>query len=129
MQKQVELNGVKMQSHERDSILRLRKLGFDARPIKPSGVMGTPDVMIGNQLWEIKTPDGGSRKSTIENQFSRAKKQSIYLVIDCVRLKLPDDFAVRETARQLRFPVIKHSIKQVKIITKALEVIDITKKA
>ena len=127
MQKRVELEGVKMEAHERDSILRLRKLGFDARPIMPTGTAGTADVIIGNQLWEIKSPVGNSHKTTIAEQFSRAKKQSHYLVIDCARTKLSDDFVTKEARRQLVTPRIKHSIKKVRIITKAGQIIDIMK--
>jgi hypothetical protein len=127
MKKRVELEGVKMEEHERDSILRLRKLGFDAKPILPAGTSHTPDVIIGNQLWEIKSPEGSSHKSTIEKQFRRAKKQSQYMIIDCARTSLTDNFVKKEVHRQLYFPEIRHSIKKVRIITKTLEVIDITK--
>jgi hypothetical protein len=127
MKKLVELEGVKMQEHERESILRLRKLGVDAKPIMPSGAGGNPDILINNQLWEIKTPDGGSRKSTVENQFVRAKRQSHYMIIDCARTKLTDDFVVKEARRQLHTPKNRHPITKVKVITKMLEIIDITK--
>ncbi|MCL2001906.1 hypothetical protein FWG76_00680, partial [Candidatus Saccharibacteria bacterium] len=123
MKKLIELEGVKMQEHERDSILRLRKLGFDARPILPPGTIGAPDVVIGNQLWEIKSPNGGSHKETIAQQFRRAKKQSSYMILDCARVKLTDNFVVKEACRQLHSPRNRHSIRKVKIITKTQKII------
>jgi len=53
MKKLVELEGVKMEQHEKDAILRLRKLGFNAKPLLPAGASHTPDVVAGNQCWEI----------------------------------------------------------------------------
>ncbi|MDR1300643.1 MAG: hypothetical protein LBK50_02955 [Candidatus Nomurabacteria bacterium] len=125
--KLVEFEGVKMQSHEKDTVLRLRKLGLNAKPVLPTGTSRTPDVVIGNQLWEIKSPEGNSKKSTIESQFKRAKKQSKYLIIDCARTKLSDKFVEKETYKQLNFPEIKHLIKKVKIITKKLKIVDLVK--
>lgn len=113
-----------MQPHEKDTILRLRKLNFDAKPVLPTGTSRTPDVFIGNQLWEIKSPVGFSKKTTIYSQLKRAKKQSEYLVIDTKRTKLPDDFIAIELRKLIKFKAFK-KIKHILLIKKSGKTLDI----
>ena len=114
-----------MQEHERQTILRLRKNGEAAVPIVPTGVGHTPDIFIGNQLWEMKSPIGNSQKSTIEKQFQRAKKQSKYLVIDSARTKLDDAYIEKQIHKYLNAPSFVHNIVWVKFLKKDEKVIDI----
>ena len=48
----------------------------------------TPDVIIGNIRWEIKSPTGGGKR-TIQHQIHRALSQSNNIVFDARRTKLP----------------------------------------
>ena len=58
--------------------------------------------MLGIQ-WEIKSPVGGS-KSTVQNQFRRASKQSKNIVLDIRRIKLKHEIA----QKRVRFELQKH---------------------
>ncbi len=82
----------------------------------------TPDIDVKGTKWEIKSPKGGSKK-TIENNLRQARKQSNRIVIDLRRGKLHQ---IRAMAR-IRFYLgtEAHTIKQLKIITKARKIIDI----
>ena len=47
----------------------------------------TPDLKIGNEIWELKSPMGNS-KNTIANNIKGARKQSLNIIIDLRRCKL-----------------------------------------
>lgn len=47
----------------------------------------SPDLKIGEQIWELKSPVGKS-KNTIHNNISTARKQSLNLIIDLRKCKL-----------------------------------------
>ena len=70
----------------------------------------TPDLKIGNQYWEIKSPIGASRR-TIENNLRKASRQSSNVIIDLHRIRVSNDRAIRRA---------KDSVKKVSVIDKAL---------
>ena len=78
----------------------------------------TPDLEINGELWEIKSPKGGSKK-TIENNLRNAKKHSQNVVLDLQRCKLPLNQAIARTNFFLKGP---HSFKKFLIISKSQEV-------
>lgn len=49
--------------------------------------LSTPDVKIGNVLWEIKSPTGNGKR-TIQHQIHRALSQSGNIVFDARKTKL-----------------------------------------
>jgi hypothetical protein len=74
----------------------------------------TPDIVVGNIRWEIKSPKGKG-KHTIEHQFQRAAKQSKSIVIDARRCKLH----IARIRSQVRYQTDKHGyIRQVVLIEK-----------
>ncbi|MCL2427541.1 MAG: hypothetical protein FWD05_14540 [Oscillospiraceae bacterium] len=78
-------------------------------------------VMFGVQ-WEMKSPIGAS-KSTIENQFRRASKQSKNIVIDTRRTSLNDEDIKKAIIRETK----KHSsVKRVILIDKSKKVVEIS---
>jgi hypothetical protein len=78
-------------------------------------------VMFGVQ-WEMKSPTGAS-KSTIENQFRRASKQSKNIVIDTRRTTLTDEEIEKAIIRETK----KHSvIRRVIMINKEKIVVEIS---
>lgn len=78
------------------------------------GMANTPDVVIQNIEWEIKSPLGKS-KHTIETQLRRASKQSAYVIIDARRCKIH----IAKIRSQLRHHgAIKKHIKRILLITK-----------
>jgi hypothetical protein len=81
----------------------------------------TADVALLGVEWELKCPMGAS-KSTIENQFRRASKQSRSIIIDTRRTKL--DYQTIES--RVLFELKKHpSVKRVILIDKFEKVIEI----
>ena len=83
----------------------------------------TADVIIGNVIWEIKSPTG-SGKRNIQHQFYRALKQSQNIVIDARRSKLHITKIIRELQRQY---LMTKNIKRLLLITKTGKVIDFAK--
>lgn len=82
--------------------------------------MKSADVIIGGISWELKSPTGASRKTTVEYQF-KGLRQSRYLVIDGRRTKLSDEYILKQIA--LEIP--KHPrANKVLFITKQANVID-----
>lgn len=51
------------------------------------GHLKSPDLLIKNELWELKSPKGNS-KNTIHNTIKGARKQSLNIIIDLRRCKL-----------------------------------------
>lgn len=75
----------------------------------------TPDVIINDVEWEIKSPIGGS-KHTIETQLKRASRQAANIVIDARRCKLH----IAKIRNQLRHHgAIKVHIKTIFLTTKS----------
>jgi hypothetical protein len=116
---------IKLQPHELASIAALRKK-YHVETVRPSGVKyaKNPDIFTNNQLWEIKSPYGKSRKNTIERQLRYAKKQSLNIIIDTCRTPLPDKFIESTIKKLLKFNAYKH-ISHLKIIDKTKKIIDI----
>ena len=51
------------------------------------GHMKSPDLLVNNEIWELKSPKGNS-KNTMHNIIKTARKQSINIVIDLRRCKM-----------------------------------------
>lgn len=47
----------------------------------------TPDFLIGNQYWELKSPTGDGKRN-LQHNVGRALKQSQYIVIDARQSKI-----------------------------------------
>ncbi len=74
----------------------------------------TPDIVIENIEWEIKSPRGRG-KHVIEDQVKRASAQSLYIIIDARRCKLH----ISKIRSQLKFQVsVRPKIKRVLLINK-----------
>jgi len=82
----------------------------------------TPDIDVDGIKWEIKSPKGNSKK-TIENNLRLARRQSRYIVLDLTRSKIHTTKAVAKAKFYIRTEA--HSVKHLKIITKAQKIIDI----
>ena len=81
------------------------------------------DIKMLGVEWELKCPMGAS-KSTIENQFRRASKQSRNIIIDTRRTKL--DYQTIES--RVLFELKKHpSVKRAILIDDFEKIIEIQK--
>jgi hypothetical protein len=83
--------------------------------------ISTPDIVMNGVLWEIKSPEGKSKKN-IERQVKRALKQSRNIIIDG-RRSGSDDVSIEN---KLRKEVEAHtSIRRLVYITKTEKVLEI----
>ena len=63
--------------------------------------MKSADFLVGGMAWEVKSPIGSSRKSTIKNQL-KGLGQSRDIVIDGRRSGLSDDYIVAEIHKNIK---------------------------
>jgi hypothetical protein len=82
----------------------------------------TPDFIMLNLEWEIKSPKGQSR-ATVKHQLERASKQSKYIVFDGRRTKLFDDNLLHEIKNGL---IERGSIKKIIFIGKDKKVVELS---
>jgi len=101
----------------------------DVKFIRRSNVSKTADLNILslNIQIEVKSPTGKSKRHTIERQFVTASKQARYLAIDSSRTALRDDFIWREIVRQTETNQYKRYFKNVFLIRKDGEIVDLAK--
>ncbi len=118
-------NGVSLEKHENKTVVFFTEMGYDVELIPPSNIpkTKTPDFIMNNIAWEMKSPQGKS-KETLGHIFKRAKKQSENIIIDLTRIKLSEDIAIKEIKR--RFAQTK-SCKRLKIITKDHKLLEFKK--
>lgn len=93
--------------HELDTARRLARFGVDVEflpEIDGEGVK-SPDVLIDGEIWELKSPQGSSEKSTIDSQLKRGKRQAENLVIDLARCGLDDEVAIAQILRRFFGPL------------------------
>jgi hypothetical protein len=85
----------------------------------------TLDTLMNGQFWEIKTPDGDSKKNTIRDQFDRASYQKAeFLAINSENTKLTDDFIAKQIVNQMKH---HRRLKKVILITKDKKVLEFDK--
>lgn len=121
----VNMNGVRLEAHEYDTICHLASYGLDIEVIKPINMpkVHNADCLINGLIWEAKSPNGGGN-STIARQFHKASKQSDKMILDLRRVKLEAQRAEREA--RFRFEKSKN-IKRLMLITKDDRLFDIKK--
>ena len=86
------------------------------------GDFSSPDLEIGNTIWEIKSPMGNGKK-TIENNLRAAGHQSHNVILDLSRCKLHSTRAMSRIEEYLKKDQ-KRSIKRLIIITKQKKVLE-----
>ena len=88
------------------------------------GPMKTPDLLVKNEIWELKSPRGSS-KNTIHNIFVTSRKQSYNVIIDLRRCKMNEQKAfvrIRDAFNKRR-----RKKCQLLVITKKERILDISK--
>lgn len=91
-------------------------LGKDIRFIRPSMTPNqhTPDIVMDGVEWEIKCPEGNSKR-TIENNMRKALLQSHNVIFDLRNLKLPENVGISKLEKEYR---INSQLKRLYIIRK-----------
>ncbi|MBO7453682.1 MAG: hypothetical protein J6U54_25400 [Clostridiales bacterium] len=112
------------EKHEFDTAKYFADLGKDVVFIKPSTIKGqhTPDIRMDGFEWEIKSPQGNSKR-TIENNFRSAVMQSKYIIFDLRRIKLHDNQCVPKLEKEFR---VRRYLKKLLIIKKDGTLLEIT---
>ena len=103
-----ELN-VPPEKHEYETAKYFADRGFDVIFIKPSDIEGvsSPDFEMARRIWETKSPIKFS-KSSFEDNFKKASKQSENLIFDLRRLNREDEkryrhgIQTRKKARRIK---------------------------
>lgn len=80
------------EKHEHETALYFAKRGWDVVFMKPSSIkkQHSPDFIMNNKIWEIKSPIVFS-KSSFEDNLRRAVKQSENIIYDLRRLRRNDE--------------------------------------
>ena len=86
-----ELN-VPPEKHEYETTRYFADRGYDVVFIKPSDIKGmnSPDFEMAGKIWETKSPTRYS-KSSFEDNFKKAAKQSENVIFDLRRLNKKDE--------------------------------------
>ena len=118
-------NGVSLEKHEYATVLLLTEMGYDVELVPRSNREGehTPDIIIDNVKWEMKSPTGETR-NTIKNIIQSALRQSVNIILDLRRIKRPMEKCLRDINREFTH---NKRIKRLLVITKSKKVIDFSK--
>ena len=118
-------NKVHLEDHEYKTVKYFLERGIDVELIPPIQIKGmnTPDIQIDGVVWEIKSPTGDG-KHTMKHTVSSAKRQSVNIIVDLRRCKMPDERAIKEIS--LHFNLSKR-LRRLRIIKKTEDILDFSK--
>lgn len=118
-------NGVTLKEHEYATVVFLTEQGYDIELIPRSNVEGvhTPDFKMLGKEWEMKAPKGQG-KWLIKNTVQKALHQSVNVIIDLRRIKIPQEKCVVELERQFKY---SKRIKNMLVITKSRKLLEYVK--
>lgn len=120
-------HGVKLESHEIDTINFFVRLGERVEQILPSNTPHNkrPDIFMRGLIWEIKSPTNNSIKS-LEKLFYRASQQSPNIIFDLRRAKIKNEKVIINKLTSTFIHARKS--KNFLIITKSNQLLEINKK-
>ncbi|CED90614.1 hypothetical protein [Actinomyces succiniciruminis] len=97
-------DGLDVAAHELRTADTLAEHGYNIvfRMIDNTPGVKNPDVEIDGVVWEFKSPEGSSEKSTIADQFKKARRQADRMAIDLRRCGLNDSVAKSQIARRFK---------------------------
>lgn len=118
-------NGVSLEKHEYATVLLLTEMGYDVELVPRSTREGehTPDIIIDNLKWEMKSPTGETR-NTIKNNIQGALRQSVNVILDLRRVKRPMEKCLRDIEREFTH---NKKLRRLLVITKSKKVLDFSK--
>ena len=87
------------------------------------GPMKTPDLLVKNEIWELKSPRGNGR-NTIHNAIKTARKQSTNIIIDLRRCKMNKNKATSRI--KATYQKRKRKTGKYYIIEKDGKIVDVT---
>ncbi|MBO6146279.1 MAG: hypothetical protein J6O70_01730 [Lachnospiraceae bacterium] len=118
-------NGVSLEKHEYATVLLLTEMGYDVELVPRSTREGehTPDIIIDNVKWEMKSPTGETR-NTIKNNIQGALRQSVNVILDLRRVKRPMEKCLRDIEREFTH---NKKLRRLLVIAKSKKVLDFSK--
>ena len=89
------------EKHEFEAAKDFADLGKNIKFIKPSKIpnIHTPDIFMDGVEWEIKSPQGQSKR-TIENNLRQALLQSRNVIFDLRRSGVPESDAIGKLEKE-----------------------------
>jgi len=89
------------EKHEFETAKYFAAMGKDIIFLKPSNSPNThtPDILMEGVEWEMKCPQGDSKR-TIETNFRKAVQQSKYIIFDLRRVKLPEKLCLSQLEKE-----------------------------
>ena len=104
------------EKHELNTARYFAAMGKDIIFLEPSGIpkVHTPDILMDGVEWEIKSPDGKSRR-TIENNIRDAVKQSHYIIFDLRRIQVPEKTCISQLEKEWK---VRPYLKRLYVICK-----------
>jgi hypothetical protein len=92
------------------------ELGKDIDFIRPNATpyQHSPDIKMEGVEWEIKCPEGNSKR-TIENNLRKALKQSHNVIFDLRHIKYPEEKCIAKLEKEFR---INSQLKRLYVIKK-----------
>ena len=114
------------EKHEFETARYFSQRGYDVDFIPPSNSpnIHMPDISMDGVEWEIKCPQGKSKR-TIENNFRKAAKQAKNIIFDLRRINLPEAECISKIEKEFN---ARPYIKKLLIIKKNQELLDLTRK-
>ena len=104
------------EKHEYETAKYFASRGFDVIFLKPSDIKGmnSPDFEMARIMWETKSPIKYS-KSSFEDNFKKAAKQSKNIIFDLRRLNKQDEIKYFQEIRKRKNT---HKIKTLLVISR-----------
>ena len=106
------------EKHEFETAKFFAEMGKDIVFLKPSGM---PDIHMEGNEWEIKCPEGKSKR-TIEENFRKAVRQSRYIIFDLRWVKLPEQQCLSQLQKEFD---VRRYLKRLLVIKKNAELFEI----
>jgi len=118
-------DGAEPEPHEIQTALFLRKTGKRVTFLAPKNQPGikTPDIMMDELQWEMKSPVSAGARS-IEHAFRSAIKQSENVLFDLRRSRASDQANLTKIKRQITL-IRGKELRRVLVITKEEGLLDL----
>ena len=113
-------NYEELELHEKNALEALETyFNVKITPIKKNNNVKTPDFLIKNVIWELKSPKGNGKR-TMQNNLRDADDQSPNIIMDLSRCKMNDLRAISRIKDQLKQA---NKIKRLIVIKKSKKVV------
>ncbi len=91
------------ENHEFEVAKYFSEMGKNIVFLRPSSIpnVRTPDILMDGLEWEIKSPIGNSKR-TIETNFRHAITQSVYIIFDLRRIKVPEKQCLAQLEKEFK---------------------------